>query len=62
MEIENPWLMRIISYCNPLAAKGLRTAKTVKSDIRENYEQLMIAKKDALKVISVLTLECSRKD
>jgi hypothetical protein len=62
MEIENPWLMRAFTYCNPLAVKGLKTAKTIKNDIEANFEHHMIVKKKVLQVNYLLTIECSRED
>lgn len=59
IELENPWLLKAFEYANPKALIALKTANTVRSDIKQNYldhQQLMI---ERLKVCNLINLENS---
>lgn len=47
-ELENPWLLRAFEYCNIKALDGLKTANTVKADIKANHATHLQELKDLL--------------
>jgi hypothetical protein len=62
IELENPWLLKAFEYANPKALIALKTANTVRSDIKKNYldhQQSMI---ERLKVCKLINLEYPLED
>jgi hypothetical protein len=50
-ELENGWLLRAFEYCNVKALDGLKTANTVKADIKASHSAHFQDLKDLIHVI-----------
>jgi hypothetical protein len=56
LELENPWLQKAFEYANQEALLSLKTANTVKSDIKKNYDAHQVQRISKLKVIFITNI------
>ena len=52
LELENPWLQKAFQFANQEALLSMKTANTVKNDIKKNYEEHKLQRIEKLKVIT----------